>query len=115
MNRFDNDLRDTVIDLVRDAIHEATCRPARVCAHCLQQACTTHCVYCGADCDNTAPDHRETCPAVTGVYPVDMADMECGRCSAPLSLSYHLVRVDGLPDVVEAVCAGCALAAELDS
>lgn len=113
MNRFDNDLRDTVIDLVRDAIHQATRFRARVCAHCGSQACRTHCVYCGADCTHPEPGHRDTCPAVTGVYPVDEPDMACARCAAPLDLVYHLVHI--ADDIAECVCAGCAAAAELDS
>lgn len=100
-----------LVGIVRKAIDEATQRPARVCPFCHQQLCLVHCIYCGADCTDTEPDHRASCPAMTGVYPVNEHNMACCRCLEPLALTYHHVEIE--TDVVEVVCAGCALAAQI--
>ncbi len=70
----------------------------------------TACVYCLAPWFGEAfadPEHRQDCPMVTNVYPVDDDDMVCMDCGAKLDF-YTYRPCDDADDVAEVVCLGCA-------
>lgn len=83
------------------------------------------CVHCRADCwpDPAYQRHTDTCPTVTGLWPVTVDDIHpvwglgcCCACGAPFALGEHYTLVDdstGLPaaepDTGWVVCAGCAV------
>jgi len=83
------------------------------------------CVYCGADCwpEPECQQHRESCPAVTGLYLVRDADLVphgfgCCRCPVTFWVGDRYVLI-GLgtarpatgPELGEVVCVGCGAAA----
>lgn len=78
----------------------------------------SECIYCDAPgCDTTGfgPDtavHANTCPTVTGLYPVTAADVgiPCPRCRVLFDLDdvYTHAHTDRT-NIVEIVCVGCAV------
>ncbi len=78
------------------------------------------CVYCGADCwpEPENQRHHESCPTVSGLYPVRAADLVphgfgCCRCPVTFRVGdrYVLIGTATVPEFGEVVCVGCGAAA----
>ncbi len=83
------------------------------------------CVYCGTDCwpEPENQGHHESCPSITGLYPVRDADLVphgfgCCRCPVMFRVGDQYVLIDAVtsrpatcPERGEAVCVGCGAAA----
>lgn len=91
------------------------------------------CVHCGTDCQVDEPEHADTCPATTGVWPVreeeafrcphcgkNTREMTCMDCGDPLEVGDHYALRDPetqqlviKPEawgIGEVICLGCAAA-----
>lgn len=87
-----------------------------------------YCVHCGADCDVAEPEHVDSCPFVTGIWPVreedadhcphcgkDTGEMICMDCGAPLDVGDHYAlrdvetgALEVRPEIGDVICLGCA-------
>lgn len=74
-----------------------------------------YCIYCGCDCHESPPEHRDDCPQTTGVYPITEFETDhqivCTECREPFKTgdSYCHQAVEGETDIVSVVCVGCAI------
>ena len=74
-----------------------------------------YCIYCGCDCYEDNPAHRDDCPQTTGVYPITKSDIEnqvvCAECRSLFAVgdSYCLQAIEGSDDVFSTVCVGCGI------
>lgn len=98
-----------------------------------------YCVFCGADCHEDEPAHRDDCPSVTGVWPVREEDfgpkcvhcgqgafggMRCMDCGSDLKMGDHYMHRETDPgdphdpglggaSISEVICIGCKAKDEL--